>query len=73
MRAACFALSFRQKRGVLEGGWLQAGSSHFNEKSHFVGRYFSHPKHWFFSPRIVWYIEVPFHTFLTDLVFQSKH
>ena len=32
MRAACFAPSFLQKRGVLEWGWLQVGSSHFNEK-----------------------------------------
>ena len=32
MRAACFAPSFLQKRGVLEWGWLQVGSSHFTEK-----------------------------------------
>ena len=32
MRAACFAPSFLQKRGVLEWGWLQVGSSHINEK-----------------------------------------
>ena len=32
MRAACFAPSFLQKRGVMEWGWLQVGSSHFNEK-----------------------------------------
>ena len=31
MRATYFAPSFLQKRGVLEGGWLQAGSSQFNE------------------------------------------
>ena len=35
MRAACFAPSFLSIRGLLEGGWLQAGSSDFNEKSHF--------------------------------------
>ena len=32
MRAACFAPSFLKKRGLLELGWLQVGSSHFNEK-----------------------------------------
>ena len=32
MRVNCFAPSFLQKRGVLEWGWLQAGSSHFNKK-----------------------------------------
>ena len=32
MRAACFAPSFLQKRGVMEWGCLQVGSSHFNEK-----------------------------------------
>ena len=32
MRAACFAPSFLQKRGVLEWEWLQVGSSNFNEK-----------------------------------------
>ena len=32
MKALCFAPSFLQKRGVMEGGWLQEGSSHFNEK-----------------------------------------
>ena len=32
MRAARFAPSFLQKRGVMEWGWLQVGSSHFNEK-----------------------------------------
>ena len=32
MRAACFAPSFLQKRGVLEWGWLLVGSFHFNEK-----------------------------------------
>ena len=32
MRAACFAPSSLEKRGVMEGGWLQAGSFHFNEK-----------------------------------------
>ena len=32
MRAACFAPSFLQKRGVPEWGWLQVGSSHFNAK-----------------------------------------
>ena len=32
MRAACFAHSFLQKRGVLEWGRLQVGSSHSNEK-----------------------------------------
>ena len=35
MRAACFAPSFLQKRGALEWGWLQAWSSHFNEKFSF--------------------------------------
>ena len=32
MRATCFAPSFLQKRRVLEWGWQQVGSSHFNEK-----------------------------------------
>ena len=32
MRAACFAPSLLQKRGVMKRGWLQFGSSHFNEK-----------------------------------------
>ena len=32
MIATCFAPSFLQKRGVLERGWLQVRSSHFNEK-----------------------------------------
>ena len=31
MRAARFAPSFLEKRGVLEWGWLQVGSSHFDE------------------------------------------
>ena len=32
MRAACFAPSFLLKRGALEWGCLQIGSSHFNKK-----------------------------------------
>jgi len=33
MRAAWFVPSFLQKRGVIKGGWVQVGSSHFNEKN----------------------------------------
>ena len=32
MRAACFAPSFLQKRGVLNGGWHQVGNFHYHEK-----------------------------------------
>ena len=36
LRAACFAPSFLQNRGVLEGGWLQVGNSDLNEKFSFL-------------------------------------
>ena len=51
MRAACFAPSFLQKRGVLEGGELQVGSSHFNEL------YVVRPS--IYSLLLTWKVEIP--------------
>jgi len=35
MRAAFYASLLPQKRGAIEGGWGQVGSSHLNEKFSF--------------------------------------
>ena len=66
MIAACFAPSLLQKRGLMEREWLQAGSSHFNENSHFYRTlqyevvissgwdFFSH--YWCFSSVLQWLV-----------------